>query len=204
MTPTLPDSPLRRRNEQIIGVLLAVLGLVVLIVAVIALHHPKGHEATSAPTTPAAASSPASSPAASSKSSSATTSKPATGSASTSATGTVTRSAVVPPVTSSSASSASSSGVARLPLVVLNNTDQTGLADTAKARFVAGGWTVTSTGNLVNSIISTCAYYDPDVTGAKAAAQALQAQFPAIKRTAVKFAELPAGPVVVVLTPDYS
>ena len=38
----------------------------------------------------------------------------------------------------------------------------------------------------------------------KAAAQALQPQFPAIKRSKPKFAELPAGPVVVVLTPDYS
>jgi hypothetical protein len=63
---------------------------------------------------------------------------------------------------------------------------------------------VTSTGNLVNSIISTCAYYDPNVEGAQAAATALQAQFPAIKRVVPKFAELPAGPIVVVLTADYA
>ena len=29
-------------------------------------------------------------------------------------------------------------------------------------------------------------------------------QFPTIKRVREKFAELPAGPLVVVLTPDYS
>jgi hypothetical protein len=87
--------------------------------------------------------------------------------------------------------------------VVLNNTTITGLAVRAQSNFVAGGWTVTSTGNLQNEIISTCAYYDPAVAGAQAAAGRLQQQFPAIKRAAPKFAGLPAGPIVVVLTPDY-
>ena len=63
---------------------------------------------------------------------------------------------------------------------------------------------MTSTGNLTNNIVSTCAYYDPATPGAQAAAQALQTQFPTIKRVVPKFAELPAGPVVVVLTSDYS
>ena len=48
---------------------------------------------------------------------------------------------------------------------MLNNTKITGLATQAKAAFEAGGWTVTSTGNIVNNIISTCAYYDPSVPG---------------------------------------
>ena len=87
---------------------------------------------------------------------------------------------------------------------MLNNTDKTGLAETAAASFRAGGWTVTSTGNLVNNIISTCAYYDPSVANAQAAANALKAQFPAIKRVVAKFSGLPAGPIVVVLTTDYS
>lgn len=106
------------------------------------------------------------------------------------------------PAPTSSASSTTAPG--RLPLVVLNNTTTPGLAQQAKATFVAGGWTVASVGNLTNNIISTCAYYDPNYPGAQAAAAALQAQFPAIKRTAPKFAQLPAGPIVVVLTPDYS
>jgi hypothetical protein len=88
--------------------------------------------------------------------------------------------------------------------VVLNNTSKTGLADTASARFTAGGWTVTSTGNLANDILSTCAYYDPNTANAQAAATALMAQFPAIKRVVAKFSGLPAGPIVVVLTNDYS
>jgi hypothetical protein len=52
--------------------------------------------------------------------------------------------------------------------------------------------------------VSTCAYYDDSDPGAKAAAQALQAQYPTIKRVEPKFPQLPSGPVVVVLTPDYS
>jgi hypothetical protein len=63
---------------------------------------------------------------------------------------------------------------------------------------------VTSVGNMTNNILSTCAYYDPSTAGAKEAAQALQAQFPTIRRVEPRFPELPAGPVVVVLTPDYS
>ncbi len=91
-----------------------------------------------------------------------------------------------------------------MPLVVLNNTTTSGLAGEAAKRFEAGGWKVTSSGNLTNTIISTCAYYDPTVNGAEAAARALQKQYPTIKRVQPKFPELPAGPVVVVLTPDYT
>jgi hypothetical protein len=94
--------------------------------------------------------------------------------------------------------------VKQVPLVVLNNTTIHGLAAQAQQRFEAGGWTVTKTDNYQNEILSTCAYYDPSSAGAQAAATALQQQFPAIRRVKPKFDGLPAGPVVVVLTPDYS
>ena len=42
------------------------------------------------------------------------------------------------------------------------------------------------------------------IAGLSAAATALQAQFPAIKRVVAKFSGLPAGPIIVVLTSDYS
>jgi len=90
-----------------------------------------------------------------------------------------------------------------VPLVVLNNTTTSGLAQQAAQRFEDGGWTVTSYGNYQNDILSTCAYYDPNVAGAQAAAEALQRQYPTIKRVKEKFDGLPAGPIVVVLTPDY-
>ncbi len=101
-------------------------------------------------------------------------------------------------------SSSSAAVVNSVPLIVLNNTNRNGLAETAAASFRAGGWTVTSTGNLNNSILSTCAYYDTSDPADHVAAAALQAQFPAIKRIEPKFSGLPAGPVIVVLTTDYS
>ncbi len=101
-------------------------------------------------------------------------------------------------------SSSSASTGRELPLVVLNNTTVPGLAAQAAASFRTGGWTVTSEGNYQNSIPSTCAYFDPSVAGAQAAARALQAQFPGIKRVQPKFPGLPAGPIVVILTPGYS
>jgi hypothetical protein len=171
----------RRRRELYGGVFVAVLGAVVLVVAIIALSHPRQRATVAGSATrtiittvtPSASSSPAPSQSPSS-------------------------SPTVP------ASSGSSSSAGKQPLVVLNNTTVTGLAGKAAARFEAGGWTVTSYGNYQNTILSTCAYYDPAVPGAQAAALALQQQFPAIKRVVAKFAGLPAGPIVVVLTDDYS
>jgi LytR cell envelope-related transcriptional attenuator len=103
----------------------------------------------------------------------------------------------------SSGSGSGSGSVTKLPLIVLNNTTTSGLAERAAHDFEAGGWTVTSYGNYTNNILSTCAYYDPDVAGAKAAATALRAQFPKIQRVLPKFSGLQAGPVIVILTPDY-
>jgi LytR cell envelope-related transcriptional attenuator len=129
---------------------------------------------------------------------------------------TVTPSASVPSTPSSSpgastshrsspSSTPSSSGVVgSVPLVVLNNTTTPNLARDAARRFEGAGWNVTTfEEDYRNDILSTAAYYDPEVPGAKAAATALQEQFPTIKRVVPKFAGMPAGPVVVVLTTDY-
>ncbi|HEV7191903.1 MAG TPA: LytR C-terminal domain-containing protein [Jatrophihabitantaceae bacterium] len=157
--------------------MLAVLGLIVLAVAVAAIRHPDGRSANAGVITQR--------------------SPTATAPATTTPTRTVTDS--VSPVTTSARPAPG-----KLPLVVLNNTTVHGLAQQARQTFETGGWAVTGTGNLTNDIASTCAYYDPNVSGAHAAALALQQQFPAIKRVQPKFAELPAGPIVVVLTPDYT
>jgi hypothetical protein len=79
------------------------------------------------------------------------------------------------------------------------------LAAQAAASYAAAGWTQTSSGNYTapDGILSTCAYYDPTVTGAEAEAEALKAKFPGIDRVEPKFSDLPAGPIVVVLTPGY-
>jgi hypothetical protein len=160
-------------------VLVVCLGIVVLIVALFALREPKGHVAAAE--------------------SGRTSSSNVADRTSTRATKTPTKSHH-----STRPAGNSHATVHDVPLVVLNNTSTPGLAATAAHRFEAGGWTVRSTGNLVNDILSTCAYYDPASKGAQAAAEALQAQFPAIKRVEPKFPELPSGPVVVVLTDDYA
>jgi hypothetical protein len=175
----------RRQRERIAGILVAGIGFAVLIVAIFALREPNGHVA-------------------------AAQSGQRTGASN------VARNSTSPHPTKSTSSaprtdeSHASFKVKDVPLIVVNNTTVTGLAAQAAQRFEAGGWTVTSVGNYQNSILSTCAYYDPSVSGAKAAATALQRQYPTIKRVEPRFAPspeaepLPSGPVVVVLTPDYS
>ena len=166
-------------------------GVVVLIVAVVALRDPRSGGPKDAGKSVGVSQSAAGTP-----SSSRTTAKTRSTSADPSATG--------PSSSSGSPSGSQTAGDPKsVPLVVLNDTTVSGLAKSAAQRFENGGWTVTSSGNLTNDILSTCAYYDPDVSGAKAAAKALRAQYPTIKRIEPKFPELPSGPVVVVLTPDY-
>jgi cytoskeletal protein RodZ len=184
MAHTAPSSGPRRHLEPIFGLLLVLVGAAVAIVAVTALHHPNGRLAASASQTQTSSSSPAS--ASSKPKSSAPKSSQAAS-----------------PTASHSTPSSSPAGGGRLPLVVLNNSSTT-TASTAADRFQQAGWTVTDTSTFEGSILSTAAYYDPNVAGAQAAAEALQQQFPAIKRVKEKFDGLPGGPIVVVLTSDYS
>jgi len=165
------------------GVLVVCLGIAVLVVAVAALRSPKG-QATGQRASEVG-----------DRSSSAAGTTPS------SVKSTPTRSRSSAPRIGDTKSSASAKSV---PLVVLNNTTVQGLAKQAAEEFEGGGWTVTRFGNYQNDIVSTCAYYDPSAAGAEAAAKALRQQFPTIKRVKQRFAELPEGPVVVVLTPDYS
>ncbi len=161
------------------------LGIIVLIIAIVALQHPS-NSGTAADTT---------SPAHQSSSAGAhptTTTSPKSSSPGSSV-----------PKSSASAGAGASSSAQSLPLVVLNNTTVTHLAADAAALFKQAGWTVTSYGNYQNNIASTCAYYDPSVAGAQAAATLLKSQFPSIVRVKPKFPGLVAGPIVVVLTPDF-
>jgi LytR cell envelope-related transcriptional attenuator len=186
MTSRVPTPPNRRRFDRVGGSVLAVIGVVVAVVAIIALQHPNGRQAKPV----------------SLKTSTVTATATQTTTKSPPASRTSTRTA--PPPSHTGGSSTSTSSSHSIPLVVLNSTTIQGLAETAKQQFEAGGWTVTSTDNIVNDIISTCAYYDPSDPANEQAAMQLQQQFPSIKRVKEKFSELPAGPIVVVLTSDYS
>jgi hypothetical protein len=186
-----PITPRRRRLDFVAGGFLAVLGVAVAVLAIVALGQPKGHQASQAKNSVAVTSHAATTPPTNASS-------PATS---------VSASTTPSSKSSSSASSTASTagtGVKSVPLIVLNSTTQTGLAASAAKTFSSGGWTVTSSGNIVNNILSTCAYYDPSDPQNQVAAEALMAQFPAIKRVVAKFSGLPAGPIVVVLTSDYS
>jgi hypothetical protein len=161
----------RRHWERLAGAFIAVLGVAVLVVAIIALRNPKQLSA-----------------------------RPGTDTR-------VVTSTVSAPTKSTSLSNGSSkrAAIGSQPLIVLNDTGTADLARNAAARFEKGGWTVTTYDeNFSNDISSTCAYYDPAISGSKAAARALRKQYPTIKRIAARFAQLPSGPVVVVLTADYA
>jgi hypothetical protein len=167
---------------------LLMVGVSVAVIAVLALNHPASSQAAASEnrklaTTP---NHPASSPAGA-------TSRPSTasGSASPTAAG------------DSAGGTTSVAGSGKLPLIVLNNTSDTP-AGVAADRFRQAGWTVTDISTFDGGILSTAAYYDPNVSGAESAANELQQQFPAIHRVKPKFDGLPDGPIVIVLTSDYS
>lgn len=105
--------------------------------------------------------------------------------------------------TSAPTTPGTSGAAARASVVVLNNTTVQGLAGTAGADLTAAGWTVTATDNYTNNIESTAAYYDPSDPANQAAATQLQKEFPWIVRVVPRFAELPASPIVLVLTAAY-
>jgi hypothetical protein len=174
-----PRSPRWWRIDRVVGFVLALVGLGVAGIALIALQRPEGRQAgreteTTASSVPATATKSARSPSPRASSIPARATQP-------------------------------TPAVARtFPVIVLNNTAQAGAQDVAKQEFQTGGWTVSYVSTLDNQILSTCVYYDPAYPGAKAAAERLQQQFPAIKRVEPRFAELPAGPLVVVLTSDFA
>jgi hypothetical protein len=173
----------RHRRDRIAGILIALLGVAVLIVAFLALRNPR-HSATAAGSDTHEVTAPARS--------SQVTRHPSSA-------------ASTPQSSASSQTSSAPTAIGSKPLIVLNQTTTTGLADQAAARFRSGGWQVTSAQDgYQNDVITTTAYYDPAIAGAQRAAQALARQFPTIHRVAEKFPELPAGPVVVVLTTDYT
>ncbi len=196
MAHTAPPTPTKRRLEFAFGLLLLLVGVSIAVVAVMALNHPASQQAAASETgrSIGSTSAPASTPAASATA--------------------PTRSAASTPDASSSpsvsqdgpgatAGSGSTAGSGKLPLIVLNNTSDTP-ASVAADRFRQAGWTVSDVSTFTGGILSTAAYYDPDVAGAEAAATELQRQFPAIHRVKPKFDGLPDGPIVVVLTSDYS
>ena len=90
------------------------------------------------------------------------------------------------------------------PLFVANNTREVGKAHRAAAKFHAGGWPISGTGNYRGKhLAKTTVYYTPGNAREKAAAETLHRQFPAVESVAPRFAGLPGKGLVVVLTADF-
>ena len=179
MAHTAPDRTNRRPAERLLGALLLVAGLALAGVALTAVGHPRVRQATLLrPLVSAPAVAPGTAAAGE---------RPA-----------------AQPTTGVAGDGTKPDSSAAMPVIVLDNTGRPALARAAAERFEQAGWTVTDTSTFEGDILSTAAYYDPAAAGARAAAQVLQTQFPVIKRVRPKFDGLPAGPVVVVLTYDYS
>ena len=179
MSHLAPRSPGRWRIDRAVGVVLTIVGLGVAAVALIALQRPGGRHASSE-TVPVTASAPASA----ARSARPSSARPRT-----------TPAHVTPPAPALASP---------LPLIVLNNTASAGAQNVAEQEFEKGGWSVSYVSTLDNQILSTCVYYDPGIPNTLAAARRLQQQFPTIKRVVPRFAELPPGPLVVVLTSDFA
>jgi len=202
MSHSVPPPTARRRPnwQQILGAVLVASGLVFGVFAIVALSKPNGaQEKSGAQMTVTGTGSPPPP----------VTDSPTSGSSGSSgespgaSTSTSPESSTSPGSSTSSGSGGGGDSSRTSSVVILNNTDITGLAARARADLQAAGWTVTDATNYSNDIISTAAYYDPSDPASAQAAQDLQAQFPWIKRVVPRFAQLPASPIVLILTAGY-
>ena len=178
MSHSAPPPHKRSRLELAVGIIALVFALTSGAFAITALEHPKGRAASRASSVP---------------SSSASHAKPST-----------TTSAKHPASSASPKAGTQTRSTNRPSVIILNNTSDASRVTTAIQRLTAGGWTASDGGSFSGSIVSTAVYYDPSAAGAQTAATALQAQFPAIQRVKQKFDGLPSGPLILILTTDYS
>lgn len=177
MSHTAPPSSNKRRYELLGGAAFLLVGAIVLVVALIALNQPKGRQAARSTGLPTSQASSSSTP-----QPSATSPKPST----------------------KPKSTAPSTSSARPAVIVLNNTSEASRVAKAISRLAQAGWSASDGGVFDGSILSTAIYYDPQSLQAQQAAIALQAQFPEIKRVKEKFSGLPQGPLILIVTTDYS
>lgn len=193
MVHSAPPSPGRRRYEHALGATLVLAGIALVVIAVIALHHPKGAQSPRA-SVAANATDPEDSPQPSGTTRAATTPKTTP---TTQATSSAAR-------TSPSTTPTATTETAHPSVLVLNNTSDTATTQLAITRFKAKGWPAVDGGSFDGAILTPAVYYDPAVSGAEAAATELQREFPVIARVREKFSGLPSAPIIVILNGDYS
>jgi hypothetical protein len=181
-------------GARLFGALVALVGVVLLVVGVVALG---GGDSGSSGAAPAPAPSVATSPAPSRPTGSPSGSRssgpqPTTGSRTTAAP--PSRTTAAPPATA-----------ARAPLTVLNNSTINGLADRAAGEVQNRGWQVAQVGNFGGRLPTTTVYYTPGDAAGQAAATELAREFPQIDQVLPRYAGLPPTPagIVLVVTKDW-
>jgi hypothetical protein len=181
-------------GARLVGVLVALAGVALLIVGVVALGGGGSGSsgAAPAPATPSVSTAPSTAP-------SATRSTPPT------RTSAAPRPSATPPRTVAPPASPPATSAARAPLTVLNNSTIRGLADRAAAQVQDRGWQVAQVGNFAGRLAVTTAYYTPGDAAGQAAALELAREFPQVDQVLPRYAGLPPTPagIVLVVTKDW-
>jgi hypothetical protein len=94
---------------------------------------------------------------------------------------------------------------ARAPLTVLNNSTISGLGERVAGEAQARGWPVAQVGNFAGRLPATTVYYDPGNAAQEAAARQLARDFPQVEKVLPRYAGLPPTPagIVLVVTKDW-
>ena len=87
----------------------------------------------------------------------------------------------------------------RAPLTVLNNSTIRGLADRAASEAQQRGWRIAQVGNFAGRLPTTTVYYQPGDPAQEAAARQLAAEFPHVEQVLPRYAGLPPTPPGIVL-----
>lgn len=184
-------------GARLLGGLLAVAGIALLVIGVLALDGGDGVPPGAAPT---ASGAPTAAPGSTASTASGTTAPPVP----------ITPTPTGPPTTPSSTPpttpAATPPPVARAPLTVLNNSTVAGLGDRAAAAAQRRGWQVAQVGNFAGRLPASTVYYTPGSAVEERAARQLATEFPQVGRVLPRYAGLPPTPagIVLVVTRDWS
>lgn len=191
-------------GARTVGVLVALAGVALLVVGVVALGG-GGDSPSGAAPAPTATATATAGPTTASPTTAGPSSAPTTAPDPTSGTGTgsepVPTTSVPPPGPGPTTSTATP----RAPLTVLNNSTIRGLADRAATEAEQRGWQIAQVGNFAGRLPATTVYYNPGDAAQEAAARQLAEEFPHVEQVLPRYAGLPPTPpgIVLVLTRDW-
>jgi hypothetical protein len=198
--PRLRSSLAAPGSTRLVGALVALAGVALLIVGVVALGGGDDGSPGAAPAPPAT-----SRPPASASSAATVEPTPTAGTGVGSAPAPSTAAPTVAPTTVPRTTpppappTATRPSTARAPLTVLNNSTISGLADRAAREAQTRGWQVAQVGNFAGRLPATTVYYTPGSATEEAAARQLAREFPQVAQVLPRYAGLPPTPAGIVL-----